>query len=34
MTAARGRPHDFSIVRDLALMRLFDPVYQEALQCL
>ena len=34
MAAAAGLPHDFSIARDLALMRLFDPVYQQALRCL
>ena len=31
MAAARGEPHDFSITRDLALMRLFDNAYREAL---
>ncbi len=30
MAAARGEPHDFSITRDLALMRLFDGAYREA----
>lgn len=34
MAAAHGQPHDFSIKRDLALMALFDPAYQAALQCL
>jgi predicted dehydrogenase len=34
MAAARGAPHDFSVTRDLALMRLFDREYQRALQCL
>lgn len=32
--AARGEPHDFSVERDLDLMRLFDQAYQEALRCL
>ena len=32
--AVRGEPHDFSIDRDLALMRLFDRAYQEARACL
>ncbi|WP_375270601.1 Gfo/Idh/MocA family protein [Sphingomonas sp.] len=30
MAAARGEPHDFSMTRDLALMRLFDRAYTEA----
>ncbi|WP_076068173.1 Gfo/Idh/MocA family protein [Sphingomonas montana] len=30
MAAARGDAHDFSMPRDLALMRLFDRAYQEA----
>jgi predicted dehydrogenase len=30
MAAAQGGPHDFSMPRDLALMRLFDRAYQEA----
>lgn len=34
MAAARGRPHDFSLSRDLALMRLFDQAYQDARSCL
>ncbi len=34
MQAARGGPHDFSIARDLALMRLFDPAYRQALSWL
>ena len=34
MAAVRGDRHDFSITRDLALMRLFDPVYREALRWL
>ena len=34
MAAARGQPHDFSLARDLALTRLFDPAYQEAIRCL
>jgi 1,5-anhydro-D-fructose reductase (1,5-anhydro-D-mannitol-forming) len=34
MAAASGKPHDFSATRDLALMRLFDGAYQEALACL
>lgn len=34
MAAVRGEPHDFSIDRDLALMRLFDRTYREALQWL
>ncbi|MDN4633094.1 Gfo/Idh/MocA family oxidoreductase [Sphingomonas sp. PsM26] len=34
MAAARGGPHDFSMPRDLALMRLFDRAYQEARSCL
>jgi predicted dehydrogenase len=32
--AARGEPHDFSIARDLDLMRLFDRAYTEARACL
>lgn len=31
--AVRGGPHDFDASRDLALMRLFDQAYQEALRC-
>ena len=31
--AVRGEPHDFSVDRDLRLMRLFDHAYQEALSC-
>jgi len=34
MAAARGEPHDFSMPRDLALMRLFDRAYQDARLCL
>jgi len=34
MAAARGGSHDFSMPRDLALMRLFDRAYQEARSCL
>jgi len=34
MAAARGGPHDFSMARDLALMRLFDRAYQDARLCL
>lgn len=34
MAAARGGAHDFSMPRDLALMRLFDRAYQEARSCL
>jgi 1,5-anhydro-D-fructose reductase (1,5-anhydro-D-mannitol-forming) len=34
MAAAGGQPHDFSIARDIALMRLFDRAYQDALQWL
>lgn len=34
MAAARGEPHDFSMPRDLALMRLFDRAYQDARTCL
>ena len=34
MAAARGERHDFSATRDLALMRLFDPAYREAIACL
>jgi predicted dehydrogenase len=30
MAAARGEAHDFSMLRDLALMRLFDRAYSEA----
>ncbi len=30
MRAASGAPHDFSMTRDLALMRLFDSAYGEA----
>lgn len=30
MAAARGAPHDFSMTRDLALMRVFDRAYEEA----
>jgi predicted dehydrogenase len=32
--AVRGGPHDFSIHRDLSLMRLFDAAYARALSCL
>ena len=32
--AVRGEPHDFSIDRDIALMRLFDGAYREATACL
>lgn len=32
--AADGEPHDFSLDRDLALMRLFDAAYGEAKACL
>ena len=32
--AVRGEPHDFSIGRDIALMRLFDATYREAQRCL
>lgn len=31
--AVRGQPHDFSIARDIRLMRLFDAAYQQALSC-
>ncbi|MCG5431789.1 Gfo/Idh/MocA family oxidoreductase [Mycobacterium sp. MYCO198283] len=31
--AAAGEPHDFSITRDLDLMRLFDRAYKEACAC-
>jgi 1,5-anhydro-D-fructose reductase (1,5-anhydro-D-mannitol-forming) len=34
MAAARGERHDFSMLRDLALMRLFDRAYQDARSCL
>ena len=34
MAAVRGEAHDFSLTRDLALMRLFEPAYREALRCL
>jgi predicted dehydrogenase len=34
MVAARGGPHDFSMPRDLALMRLFDRAYRDACLCL
>jgi 1,5-anhydro-D-fructose reductase (1,5-anhydro-D-mannitol-forming) len=34
MAAARGRAHDFSMPRDLALMRLFDGAYRDAISCL
>jgi len=34
MAAAQGGPHDFSMARDLALMRLFDHAYQDARSCL
>ena len=33
-SAARGQPHDFSLVRDLDLMRVFDSAHREALACL
>jgi 1,5-anhydro-D-fructose reductase (1,5-anhydro-D-mannitol-forming) len=32
--AVRGEAHDFSIHRDLSLMRLFDAAYTEARSCL
>jgi predicted dehydrogenase len=32
--AVRGEPHDFSITRDLHLMRLFDSAYAKARACL
>jgi 1,5-anhydro-D-fructose reductase (1,5-anhydro-D-mannitol-forming) len=32
--AVAGEPHDFDLGRDLALMRLFDPAYREAIRCL
>ena len=32
--AVRGEAHDFSIDRDIALMRLFDGAYREAIACL
>ena len=32
--AAAGERHDFSVERDLRLMRLFDRAYQEARACL
>lgn len=32
--AVRGAPHDFSVTRDLKLMRLFDTAYTEARACL
>jgi predicted dehydrogenase len=31
--AVRGEPHDFSVSRDLALMRLFTAAYAEARAC-
>ena len=31
--AVRGKAHDFSLERDLRLMRVFDAAYQEALTC-
>lgn len=34
MAAAQGQPHDFSLSRDLALMRLFEQAYQDARSCL
>lgn len=34
MDAVSGKSHDFSIVRDLRLMRLFDKAYREAQACL
>lgn len=34
MAAARGGCHDFSMPRDLALMRLFDRAYRDARSCL
>ncbi len=34
MAAARGEAHDFSMARDLALMRLFDRAYRDARSCL
>lgn len=34
MAAARGGAHDFSMPRDLALMRLFDGAYRDAISCL
>ena len=32
--AAAGGPHDYSAVRDIRLMRLFDAAYREARACL
>lgn len=32
--AARGEPHEWSVTRDLRLMRLFDTAYREARLCL
>ena len=32
--AVRGEPHDFDLARGLALMRLFDGAYREAIACL
>jgi 1,5-anhydro-D-fructose reductase (1,5-anhydro-D-mannitol-forming) len=32
--AARGEPHDWSLTRDIRLMRLFDTAYREAQLCL
>lgn len=34
MAAVRGGAHDFSMPRDIALMRVFDAAYQEAISCL
>ncbi|NJC34684.1 putative dehydrogenase [Sphingomonas jejuensis] len=33
MAAARGDAHDFSVHRDLSLMRVFDRAYREAIAC-
>jgi len=32
--AVAGAAHDFSLDRDLSLMRLFDPAYRRAISCL
>jgi len=34
MAAARGAHHDFSMTRDLSLMRVFDHAYRKAIACL
>lgn len=34
MAAARGASHDFSMARDLSLMRVFDHAYRKAISCL